>query len=531
LHNKKEQVRLLFILGKYDGVTMELLEFKNQILKLCNTSDLREIGNILFRVVLSNVTQFYDEYNTLVANESKDWLQALWQYYEADRAEKKQDYTPKSLCKLVSALAGNCKTIYDCCGGSGALTLQNLKDKAISNLYIEELDENVVPFLLFNLSLHNANGYVVNGDVLKQEKYKIYKLSSGEKYSTVKTVNTVPNFKADVAVSNPPYNVKWQPPLPLENDIRFPVVPPAGNANYAFVLNCIAKADKAVLILPMGALTQRNEYDVRKYLIDNDLIETVVTLPGNMFECTSIATCIMVLNKNKSSKGKVTLIHNNENCITEEREQNGQFGGKSHTNRTYKKKFNVLTDKNIAKILDVIKNQNEVKNYSLIKSNAEIAEKKYMLAPSVFFDVSIEDFEDDKHRDFQEIADNINYITKMQNACKLVINETIARKLGFDVQLYKDENKNSNQFADEQSKLLGIKIEKSDYIQFTKNKNEFAFKCNDKELLPDIFIHFLTIWKNQISLLNTMQNQYLAELRDALLPDLMSGKKQIQEDI
>lgn len=57
---------------------MELLEFKNQILKLCNTSDLREIGNILFRVVLSNVTQFYDEYNTLVANESKDWLQAFY---------------------------------------------------------------------------------------------------------------------------------------------------------------------------------------------------------------------------------------------------------------------------------------------------------------------------------------------------------------------------------------------------------------------------------------------------------------------
>lgn len=182
------------------------------------------------------------------------------------------------------------------------------------------------------------------------------------------------------------------------------------------------------------------------------------------------------------------------------------------------------TGENIAKILDVIKNQNEVKNYSLIKSNAEIAEKKYMLAPSMFFDVSIEDFEDDKHRDLQEIADNINYITKMQNACKLVINETIAKKMGFDIQLYKNELKNSNQLADEQSELLGIKIEKSDYIQFTKNKNEFMFKCNDKELLPDIFIHFLSIWKNQITLLNTMQNQYLSELRDAILPDLMNGK-------
>lgn len=508
---------------------MELLQFKQEILKMLNVQQIKNVGTQLLNIVFSDKTKFYDEYKKLIANEDKDWLQALWQYYEADRTEKKQDYTPKSLCKLVSALAGDCKTIYDCCGGSGALTLQNLKDKAISNVYIEELDENVVPFLLFNLSLHNANGYVVNGDVLKQEKYKIYKLSSSEKYSTVKIVNTVPDFKADVAVSNPPYNIKWQPPLPLENDIRFPIVPPASNANYAFALNCISKADKSILILPMGALTQRNEYDIRKYLVDNDLIETVITLPNNMFECTSIATCIMVLNRNKLNKGKVTLIRNNENCITEEREQNGQFGGESHTNRTYKKKFNVLTDENITEILDVIKNQTEVKNYSLIKSNAEIAEKKYMLAPSMYFDVNIEDFEDDKHRDFQEIADNINYITKMQNACKLVINETIAKKLGFDVQLYKEENINSKLLADEQSKLLGIKIEKSDYIQFTKNKNEFAFKCNDKDLLPDIFIHFLTIWKNQISLLNTMQNQYLAELRDALLPDLMSGKIQIQE--
>ena len=232
----------------------------------------------------------------------------------------------------------------------------------------------------------------------------------------------------------------------------------------------------------------------------------------------------MVLNKNKANKGKVNLIHSIQNFVVEEREQNGQFGGKSHTNRTYKKKYNVLSDENINKIIQVIENLTEVNKFSLIKSNTEIAEKKYMLAPSRFFDVNIEDFEDNKHRDFQEIADNINYITKMQNACKLVINETIARKLGFDVQLYKNEFKNSNQLADEQSELLGVKIERSDYIQFTKNKNEFMFKCNDKEFLPDIFIHFLRIWKNQISLLNTMQNQYLSELRDAELPELMSGK-------
>ena len=70
-------------------------------------------------------------------------------------------------------------------------------------------------------------------------------------------------------------------------------------------------------------------------------------------------------------------------------------------------------------------------------------------------------------------------------------------------------------------------IEVEDYIQFTKNKNEFVYKCNDKEILPQILLQFLSVWKNQIALLNTMQNQYLAELRDAMLLYLMSGKLEI----
>lgn len=153
-----------------------------------------------------------------------------------------------------------------------------------------------------------------------------------------------------------------------------------------------------------------------------------------------------------------------------------------------------------------------------------------MLAPSMYFEVDIEDFTDAQHRDFQQIADNINYISRMQNSCKLVINETIAKQLGFDVDLYKQSKENSKSVK-EQMRSLKIDIEVEDYIQFTKNKNEFVFKCNDKEILPEILLQFLSVWKNQIALLNTMQNQYLAELRDALLPDLMSGKIQLNEVI
>lgn len=491
-------------------------------------SEIKDIGEALLKAVLNHNVDFFNKYKSII-DDTKDWLQALWQYYEADRAEKKQDYTPKSLCKLVSALAGDCKTVYDCCGGSGALTIEMLKNHKIDNVYVEELDEKVIPFLLFNLCFHNANGFVVNGDVLSLKQFKCFELTKGENYSTCKTVDKAERLKADVSISNPPYNIKWNAPSPIEaiSDERFPIVPPASNANYAFALNCLARAkEKAILILPNGIASQRTESEVRKYLIDNDLIETVISLPNNMFECTNISTCILVLNKNKKHKNKVNLIYSLENCIVEEREQNGQFGGKSHTNRTYKKKYNVLSDENIKKILDVIENQEQIKQFSVIKTNKEITEKKYLLAPSMYFDISIDDFQDNKHRDFREIADNINYITRMQNACKLVINETIAKKLGLDIDTFKQSKENSKSVK-EQLKLLGIDVEVEDYIKFTKNKNEFIFKCNDKELLPDILLQFFGVWKNQIALLNTMQNQYLTELKDALLPDLMSGKLEI----
>ena len=71
-----------------------------------------------------------------------------------------------------------------------------------------------------------------------------------------------------------------------------------------------------------------------------------------MFEATDISTCILVLNKNKKHKGEICFIDSRKNYIVEEREQNGQFGGASHTNRTYKKSYNVLSDDNIQKIFD-----------------------------------------------------------------------------------------------------------------------------------------------------------------------------------
>lgn len=82
---------------------MELLSFKIKIFELLGIEKTEEIGEKLLDVVLNGKTEVFDSFKE-IADDRKDWLQSLWQYYEADRSFKKQDFTPKSLCKLVSAL-------------------------------------------------------------------------------------------------------------------------------------------------------------------------------------------------------------------------------------------------------------------------------------------------------------------------------------------------------------------------------------------------------------------------------------------
>lgn len=505
---------------------MELLEFKNKLFDLCKVDEVKDVANVLLQSCLNNDIDFFEAYNEIIDN-SKDWLQALWQYYEADRTEKKQDYTPKSLCELVAMLGGEADSVYDCCGGSGALTKAYMRNNDVKDICVEELDENVIPFLLFNLCLSNANGYVVNCDVLTREKKKAYKLNRGEKYSYCVEITDFNELKeaeralCDVAISNPPYNIKWQPPTPLEMDERFPVVPPQSNANYAFIFNCLSRTkSKAILILPNGVFGKQTERECRRYLIENDLIETVIVMPDKMFEATSISTCIIVLNKNKRHKGEILFVDCRKNCIVEEREQNGQFGGASHTNRTYKKAYNVLSAENMQRIFGVIESREKIVEFSTVKTNKDIAENDYLLIPSRY--IEFEECEQ-KHRNFQEIADNINYITQTKNSCKLVINETLAKKLGLDVKTYKELHEHSKQFV-KTEKEIGIDLICDDYIQFTKNKNELIFKNNYKDGVSSLLVEFIKYWIANQKVLDDMENQYLAELRDALLPDLMNGK-------
>lgn len=498
---------------------MELGELCKKTLSIFGCESVSELGGKLYDAVMNGEIVKLTAFCDTVGDLTVDWLQRIFQYYEADRQEKKQDFTPKSIAKLCAELTETGgKTVYDICAGSGVLTIQKWVRNPDKLFVCEELDEKVIPYLLFNMAVRNMSGYVINRNVLTMEWYKGYKLHCGEAFSVVEEIKEPPEISADEIISNPPYNIKWDAPDPMFADERFSeVIPPASNANFAFVLTALSrlkKDGKCAFVLPNGILSSDVEKAVRKSLVDSGKIEKIILMPDKMFESTSIPTCVCVFGAENDS---IDFFDCRRKAAQEQRDQNGQYGGASHTNRTYHKTVNVLSKQIIEQLCEKCE---DIGGFSVAASNERIIKNDYILTPSRY--IRFEE-QETQHRPFQEIADNINYITRMQNSCKLVINETIAKQIGLDTELYRKSKDQSKESAKQMS-ALGLTLETEDFISFTKNKNEFVFKCNDKDLLPDILIQFFGIWKNQIAILNTMQNQYLAELRDALLPDLMSGK-------
>lgn len=326
-----------------------------------------------------------------------------------------------------------------------------------------------------------------------------------------------------VTISNPPYNMKWDIPVLGNLDERFTMyeIPPKSNANYAFVLSALKESDKCIFILPNGVLkpSTKEEKQIVKALVQNNFIKAVIMLPDNMFEKTSIATCILYLDKNKETTD-IEMIDARKKCVVEEREQRGQFGGKQHTNRVYKKQYNTFTDENINQILDAIDNKKtEIEFCKNVKID-EVINNNYNLAPSIYIEIDLNDKV--KRRSYDEIIEDLNRIIKEKNSCKLTINETIARNMGFDLELYKESQTDEmNEFI---KMLTDKKITKEDYFTTTKKKNDLKFENNSKDNLSSILIMILNSWKQHIYYLNTEENRYLAELRDKAIEDLMIGK-------
>lgn len=329
-------------------------------------------------------------------------------------------------------------------------------------------------------------------------------------------------------MSNPPYNLKWDIPIFAEMQSRFILgVPPSSNANYAFILSALNKSDRCVFILPCSVLTTSNndEEKIKQQLVDKNYIDAVISCPDRMFESTSIPVCILVLDKKKTST-KISFVDMTNNYDTEIRCQNGQFGGKLHTSRTYKKTVNIFNDNQINQILDIIKEKKDITNLSYNATVTEVKNNEYKLTPKQYISCETKA----KHRDISDIVNDINRVMQEKGACKLTINETLAKSLGFDLELYKQQI-DLTDLNDLLTRINAEKIKIVSYFQPSKCKNEIKFENNSKDILSSVLLMIMNTWKQHIFYLNNEENRYLAELRDALLPLLMNGDIDIEDKV
>lgn len=500
---------------------MELLELTTKIKELFQVDDLKDFGDAA-RASLSDESKL-DAFVSLVGGDlSVDWLQRVYQYYLADRGGKKQDFTPPCLAELLSELVGDCDLICDLCAGTGALTIQRWKKKPDQTFGLYEIDENVVPYLLFNLVVRNTNALVRVGDALANEFPTTYRIRKGKKYSSVSDDES--GFPVDAprsVVSNPPYNIKFDVPLagflPQYNLGE----PPANNANYAFVLTGLCRSTKrAAFLLPNCVLSPVNsEKKIVGSILAANYLRAVVALPSGMFESTQIPTCVLLLDREKQTL-KVEFVDLTESASQEIREQRGQFGGASHTGRVCKKSVNVLSSETIAKAVRACNEFENVSNFAACVDPDEIFNNGLDLSPKRYIRAEREQIE---HRSFKDIARDYNAIVKQKNAIRIKFNRTAFKRFGFDESLFA----RSEELDKELSKsfaLVGQQFEKDDAVTFT-NSDGIEIKVSTKEgYLPPIVDDFLKDWTQYIRTLNLGANRLLAEFRDALLPKLMSGE-------
>ena len=191
-------------------------------------------------------------------------------------------YTPPELSEYLKSLVDKeIKNVYDPTCGRGNL-LSVFGDE------IKKYGQELNPTELENakILLKNFEGYC--GDTLVDDKFK--------------------GFKFDCIVANPPFSINWEPPANKDDDVRFinsPAIPTKSKADFAFILHIIHHLEDdgiAVALEFPGILYRGNkEGEIRKWLVEQNYIEKVISIPGNTFTDTSIGTCVLVFKKNKKN--------------------------------------------------------------------------------------------------------------------------------------------------------------------------------------------------------------------------------------
>ena len=304
----------------------------------------------------NEIDLFGDAYEFLISN------------YAANAGKSGGEFfTPQNVSKLIAHLAmygqSGINKIYDPACGSGSLLLQAKKQidehKIEEGFFGQEINHTTYNLARMNMFLHNIN-------------YDKFDISLGDTLTAPQYGDEKP---FDAIVSNPPYSVNWvgSDDPTLINDDRFApagVLAPKSKADFAFVLHALSylssKGRAAIVCFPGIFYRGGAEQKIRKYLVDSNFVETVISLPPNLFYGTSIAVNILVLSKNKSSDSTQFI------------DASGEDFFKKETNN------NVLTDEHIARIVSIFGNKEEVPHVATSVPCEKIAENAYNLSVSSY---------------------------------------------------------------------------------------------------------------------------------------------------
>lgn len=164
---------------------MELKELTDRTLELFGVTDPGQLGSAL--LAACGDPEKLRAFRDLVSGDlTTDWMQKIYQYYLADRKEKKQDYTPASVAQFMGLLAGSSDSIVDMCAGSGALIIQKWNQDPDIRFTAIEYDGTVIPFLLFNMALRNIRCCVFHKDALTDdEPLGAWDVTKGEEFGNI----------------------------------------------------------------------------------------------------------------------------------------------------------------------------------------------------------------------------------------------------------------------------------------------------------------------------------------------------------
>lgn len=315
-------------------------------------------------------------------------------------------FTPQHVSKLIAQLAmhgqATVNKIYDPAAGSGSLLLQAKKhfDNHIieEGFFGQEINHTTYNLARMNMFLHNVN-------------YDKFNIALG---NTLLDPQFGDDKPFDAIVSNPPYSINWigSDDPTLINDDRFApagVLAPKSKADFAFVLHALSylsgKGRAAIVCFPGIFYRGGAEQKIRKYLVDNNFVETVIALAPNLFYGTSIAVNILVLSKHKTD------------TQTQFIDVTGEDYFKKVTNN------NTLEDKHIEQIMEMFTSKADVPHVATTIDNTKIAENDYNLSVSSYVEA-----EDKREKvDIQvlnaEIAQTVEKINALRTDIDAIIKE------------------------------------------------------------------------------------------------------------